>query len=152
MKKITGAQIRKHLGHGMKGENMKALSRGAEKVFFKVVDGLEESGSARKIDNTDGAFMAVNVDRLQKTDRGVYFAVAHNYLQNGDVMADPDMTFMVSAADGRVYPMTFQQDNLGIFNRGAYEENGRLMVAPRIQRDITKFANTWMRNIKEQQF
>ena len=127
--------------------SLKPLSPKAQAVFDHLTEGIDVGG-ARKIDNAKGLFMAVSIDRL--TER--HYSIAHNFIQNGDVMADPDMTFF-KAEDGKVYACTFQQDSLAIYRIG-------LDITPegviehenaREQRDQADFANGWMRNIADQQ-
>lgn len=128
-------------------ETLKALNQHAQAVFDQLTKDLDVGG-ARKIDNAKGLFMAVSIDRL--TER--HYSVAHNYVQNGDVMADPDMTFFKSA-DGQVYPCTFQQDNLAIYRVGLDITDEGVIEAEnaRVQADQAEFANMWMRNIADQQ-
>jgi hypothetical protein len=79
--------------------------------------------------------------------------VAHYYEQNGDLMADPEMTFLVSAVDGRVYPLSYRQDGLGIYRESVkFNEAGQIDGHyPREQRDEATFSGQWMKNIKFQQ-
>jgi hypothetical protein len=127
--------------------SLKPLSPQAQAVFDHLTEGID-IGSARKIDNAKGHIMAVSIDRL--TER--HYSIAHNFILNGDVMADPDMTFF-KAEDGKVYACTFQQDSLAVYRIG-------LDITPegviehenaREQREQAEFANGWMRNIADQQ-
>jgi hypothetical protein len=126
---------------------LKPLNESAQAVFDHFTKDLDVGG-ARKIDNATGAFMAVCVDRL--TER--HYSLAHYYPQNGDQMADPDMTFFKSA-DGKVYPCTFQQDSLAIYRVGLdiTDEGDIEYENAREQADQAEFADTWMRNIADQQ-
>jgi len=129
---------------------MKSLNAEAYAVFHKLIEGLDDLGDARKIDNTDGAFMPVHVDFLWQNKHGRVFAVAHHYIQNGDVMQDPDMTFLVT--EQGIYPLTFQQDNLAIYQEAAGIENGQFVTYDaKLQADLAAFADQWMMNIKVQQ-
>jgi hypothetical protein len=76
-------------------------------------------------------------------------SLAHNYQQNGDLMADPDVEFHVTRLG--VAPLTFQQDP-GIYRRWAWQENGRWRFHPRGQADLAAFCNQWMAHIKQQQY
>src|SRR5690606_5096374 len=126
----------------------KTLNKSAAKVFTKLIEGLAV-GEGRKIDNTDGAFMPVSVNRL--TDR--QYSVTHYFEQNGDFDPDPDMTFLVYPhAPDQIVPLTIQHST------GHYTEAYELDAnddpktwKPAVARDITSFANTWMKNIKMQQ-
>lgn len=126
---------------------LKTLSTHAQAVFDYLTKDLEV-GQARNIDNTNGSFMPVSIDRL--TER--HYSIAHYYEQEGDAMADPDMTFFKSA-DGHVYPCTFQQDNLAIYRVGLdiTDEGVIEHENAREQADLAEFANLWMKNIAEQQ-
>jgi hypothetical protein len=79
----------------------------------------------------------------------IQIAMAHNYEQNGDLMADPDVEFMVTPLG--VAPLTFQQDP-GIYRRWAWREKGQWRFHQRGQNDLAMFCNQWMANIKVQQW
>lgn len=125
----------------------KALSPNATRVLEHLIKDLPIGGH-RKFDNAKGIFMAVSIDRL--TER--HYSVAHNYIQNGDLMADPDMTFY-RTPEGEFWPCTFQQDNLAFYQVGLeITEDGSIEAEnPKAQADQADFANGWMRNIAEQQ-
>jgi uncharacterized protein YqiB (DUF1249 family) len=76
-------------------------------------------------------------------------ALAHNYTQNGDVMADPDMEIRVSLdpAWPAAEALTYQLDSLGVYQE-VYPEPDR--VAPRLKRELNAFLKTWLRTLKEQ--
>ena len=124
------------------------LSPAATAVLEHLIAGLKEVGDATKFDNAKGLFMAVSVDRLSSR----HYAVAHNYIQNGDVMADPDMTFY-RTPEGQFYPCTFQQDNMGVYWEGLeIEEDGTIVsLDEKQQASQAEFASLWMRNIADQQ-
>ena len=124
---------------------MKHLDQVATRIFNAIMAELGESDYC-KIANSS-VFMAVNVDRIAVDA----FTLAHNSVQNGDVMADPDMTFW-RGPDGHIYPCTFQNDFLGLFQETVTFKNGKpATYKPTLQANITKFANQWMRNIANQQ-
>ena len=136
---------------------MKCLGKRAEAIFRQLIEGLENPGDHRKIDNTGGSFMPVNIDVLSVNRQTVAgrqwcdmrVSLAHNYLQDGEVMADPDVEFLVTPLG--VAPLTFQQDP-GIHRRWAWQENGQWRYHPRGQADLTSFCNQWMGSIKAQQW
>ncbi len=131
----------------MPTDMLKPLNQHAQAVFEYLTKDLD-IGSARKIDHAKAPIMAVCVDRL--TER--HYSIAHYYQQNGDQMADPDMTFFKSA-NGLVYACTFQQDNLAVYRVGLdiTDEGDIEYENAREQADQAEFANTWMRNIADQQ-
>ena len=132
---------------------MKHLNKPATKAMDILTDGLRINSGSRKIRNNPcKSIMAVHVEKIGQNTSGAVFSVSHYYELNGDLMADPDMTFL-KGADGNYYPLTFQQDNLGIYRDAAiWDDNGNLKgYRPRMQADMTSFANIWMKNIKSQQ-
>jgi len=129
---------------------MKALSKRADEVFRKLIEGLTKPGDHRKIDNANGSFMPVSVEIIGRSGLGLLISIAHWYEQNRDLLRDPEVIFLIGA-DQHVYPLSFRQDNLGIDQEAAYVEDGVWKVRPKMQEDITKFCNMWLRNIKEQQ-
>lgn len=60
------------------------------------------------------------------------------------------MTFLVN--DTGVYPLTFQQAIPPVFQEAAKITDDGVKYSQKLQRDITRFANQWMRNIQDQQF
>ena len=129
---------------------MKAINKKAEVIFHRLTEGMVELGDHRKVDNANGTFMAVCVEIIGRSGLGPLVSVAHYYEQNGDLMRDPDIVFWVDA-DGHAYPISYRQDGLGIDQEAAVVENGKWNVKPKMQADITRFANQWMLNVEEQQ-
>ena len=93
---------------------MKPLSKQATRTFNRLVEGLDlQYYGAHKIDNAPGVFMAVCANVVDHTPLGPVVAITHYYEQNGDLVTDPEMTFLVidhNDERGRmVLPMTFEQ-------------------------------------------
>ena len=82
-------------------------------------------------------------------------SVAHYFEQNGDLMSDPEMTFEVIPGDdpkigwksGTWYPTSITQSPTGGYQEAVTVENGRVMVRPRLVRELKQFARMWNRNI-----
>ena len=129
---------------------MKALNKKAEVIFHRLTEGMVKLGDHRKIDNTNGTFMAACVEVIGQAGLGPLVSVAHYYEQNGDLMRDPDVVFLIGA-DQHVYPISYRHDGLGIDQEAAVVEDGQWNVKPKMQADITRFANQWMLNIQDQQ-
>jgi hypothetical protein len=131
---------------------LQPINKKARAVMDKLTEGITQGGS-KKIDNTGGAFMPVCVEKVGAIPWGPVFSVAHYYEQNGDLMADPDMTF-VQSASGEYYPLTYQQDGLGLYQEVIVktDENGKcLSYRPKLSKQLATFAGMWMSNIKQQQ-
>ena len=90
-------------------------------------------------------FMDLHIDRLT----GERIALAHNFLQNGDVMADPDMEILVNEKTRTAEALTFQQSTLGIYVT-VYPEPGRVDI--RAKKELNEFLLHWLSNLKKQGF
>lgn len=133
---------------------MRPINQKAQKIMDRLTRGITRENSHIRIDNNkpDSAIMAVVVEWVGDCTLGDTYSIAHYYKQNGDLMADPEMTFL-KAADGRYYPMSFKMDGLGVYREGIIWEDGEPRhINTREQRDEAIFAGTWMQNIKWQQF
>ena len=71
-------------------------------------------------------------------------AMAHNYVLNGDVMADPDVEFTVDKKNRMLYPQTYQQDSLQYFER----VDGDSARA----RELNHFMHEWFTNVVDQKY
>lgn len=134
---------------------VKSLNEKATAIFLKLVDGLEwceeDCKRCRKFDNASGSFQALHVEVIYGwKDGSKLVSLAHYGECNGDLMKDPDMTFVVSAEG--VYPCTYQNDWMGVFQSFMSKEKEGLSISNQRQyRDALEFAATWMDNIKWQQ-
>ena len=136
---------------------MKKLNQRAHKVMDKLTAPLNGVGSATKYDAHDYAskkrgIMSVSVECINEVEAGKIYSVTHYYEQNGDLMSDPDMTFLKAVSTGDYFPLTFRQDNLGIDQDSVVWKDGKITgIRPKMQSDMTTFANQWLMNIKDQQ-
>ena len=98
-----------------------------------------------------GIFMDLNIDHLshKDDDRSIVISLAHNYVQDGDVMADPDMEIRIIPSMKMVEAMTFQQDSTGTYQQ-VYLRDGRFY--PTLKKDLNDFLNYWLKNLIEQGF
>lgn len=82
--------------------------------------------------------MDVHIDNLFDNR----YSLAHNYVQNGDVMADPDCEVFVDWEKEEITCMTYQQDGLGVYQSADND--------PKRQQALTSFLATWLTNIASQ--
>lgn len=135
---------------------VRGLNEKATAIFLKLVDGLkwaeEDSQRCRTLDNAKGTFQALHIEVIYGwQDGSMLISLAHYGECNGDLMKDPDMTFVVSP-EKQVFPCTYQNDWMGVFQSFmAKEEDGLQISHPRQYRDACQFAATWMDNIQWQQ-
>lgn len=142
---------------------MKKLNENSTKIFIQLLKKLGAQENIKlKVDNYMPLSIELILDGI-KTPFGKarWYSIAHHYEQNGDLMRDPEMGFLV--VDNRtnesdlsliaIYPQMYQQDNLGI-----YEESIKLDKCAvngyidKWQRAHCAFANLWLKNIKAQGF
>lgn len=133
---------------------VRPINQKAQKIMDRLTEGITEENSHTKIDNNkpDSGIMAVIVEWIGDCKRGDVFSIAHYYEQNGDLVADPEMTFL-KMKDGRYYPLSYKLDSLGVYREGVvWDDSEPLYLNAREQRDEAIFAGTWMKNIQWQQF
>lgn len=134
---------------------MRPINLKAQAMMDRLTAGITRENSHTRIDNNkpDSALMAVVVEWVGDCKLGDVFSIAHYYEQNGDLMADPEMTFLKASASGKYFPMSFKMDGLGIYREGIIWEAGEpRRINAKEQRDEAIFAGEWMQNIKWQQF
>ena len=102
-------------------------------------------------------FMPLSIERLESESWWGYpvYSMMHYYIQEGDVMRDPDMTFAVLHEGEKVVPLTFRQDGAPFTPYGTlYQEvfSGPDKYQPALLKDLDSFLSSWTRNILSQGF
>ena len=129
---------------------MKHVSLSAKRTLDLLTRDLLRLGDAGRAENNP-SFMAVEVERVMESQAGPIFSIAHYYQQNGDLMRDPEMEFLLGA-DGQYYPLSFWQDAPTIRQEAVDWSNGSIAgIRSKMQSQLAAFANTWLRNIRQQQ-
>jgi hypothetical protein len=136
-----------------RANTMKKLNKKAARVFNAMIKLMGENDHL-KIDNTNGTFMPVVIEKVQEVmfyqSECTIYSVAHYFEQNGDLVPDPEMTFLVVKANTEViYPATFQ--NQMSYQESLFKDGVDWKFSRSMQSGHTDFANMWMGNIKEQQ-
>ena len=121
--------------------------------IIDLVGGLAalESRGAIRIENP--GYMPLSIDFLGTGPRDLpMIAVAHNFVQNGDVMADPDMQFEIDP-EGGYHPVNITQSPVGAYHEAVFiGDDGKVYIRPAVVRDLKSFARMWDRNIGAQGF
>ncbi len=96
-------------------------------------------------------FMDLNIDHLSHKDGNDFtvIAIAHNYIQNGDVMAEPDMEIKIIPEMQSIEALTYQLSSMGIYQQVYPDANH---VIPKLKKDLNLFLEMWLINIKAQKF
>ncbi|MCI0380540.1 MAG: hypothetical protein L0215_23380 [Gemmataceae bacterium] len=104
--------------------------------------------------------MRLVIEYVGEGPRGMpCISVAHYYELNGDLMRDPEIVFEVNPDEdplswktGNWGPVSYRQDNMGLFQETVFEDKGRVMVRPKLVLDLKAFAREWDKNIEQQGF
>ncbi len=99
-------------------------------------------------------YMPLHVEIIGRGPGGAtLLSVMHTYVQNGDVMRDPDVEVeVVPGSDVEWLPVSYRQDGLGIFQEAVSTEGGVVRYNRRLVADLKRFLKTWDRNIRDQGF
>jgi hypothetical protein len=133
---------------------MKSINKTSAVIFQKLVSLLGENEHL-KLDNAKDSFMYLSFEKLYDCDFGgrpaAVYSMSHYFEQEGDLIPDPDMTFIALRDNPEsFYPATFQ--NLLSYTEALYKNDKEIwMINKSKQADITYFANIWLKNIKYQQ-
>ena len=91
--------------------------------------------------------MSLHVEVIGRHGGWPIFSLAHYYEQNGDLVCDPDVTFLVA---DQVHLLTFEQG--GVVRQVAVQFKGQaIRLNEQLQGQITEFCNQWLRNLAAQQ-
>jgi hypothetical protein len=94
-------------------------------------------------------YMDLNIDHLSTTDKGeIIISLAHNFVQEGDLMADPDMEIMIHPHK-MIEALSYQLDSLGVY-QVVYPKPGK--VIPKRKTELNRFLNQWLTNLIDQGF
>jgi len=133
---------------------MTSLNIKSTGIFIQLATMADQNEGHIKIQNND-SFMAVSVERLYDFKFGefkaIMYSMAHYGELNGDLMADPEMTFIFVAGMQRIYPASFTNHYAGVYQECIFEDNGTWKISKKGQHDLALFADEWMVNIKDQQ-
>ena len=137
---------------------MKQLNNKSTHVFLKLIKKLGEEGHI-KIESK--GFMPLTLEFLHNvqtgTGQGKLYSLSHSYVQNGDLMRDPEMCFIVVTDpvtnNTLIYPQMYQQDSLGLYEESVHITDGKVTGSiPIWQAAHCSFANMWLKNILAQGF
>ena len=106
---------------------------------------------------TSEGYMPLSIEDIGHSLDGFrQISLCHYGEQNGDLMRDPDIVYVLQEIDGLLIaePVSFQNDYLGVYQE-VYDYNGegrRMHVNPRLKQELLSFSLTWLCNLKEQGF
>lgn len=104
-----------------------------------------------------GGYMPLNIEQIgHDRDGHALIAMSHTSIQNGDLMRDPEMVFVLhQQAEGvMAEPIEFRNDYMGVRQEVyEYDTNGhRTHIRPRLKKELLAFSRTWFTNLRDQGF
>lgn len=147
---------------------MRGVNQVTAKRIFKLWKMAQDNDGHIKIDNTEGAFMPVNVECIGGNSKFHFISICHYGEQNGDLMRDPEICYAIAkntvgyAEKGDfscfwVAPFSFRNDYMGMmqeflfFNPPGVKEGEIRGWKPGQFNDNVSFSRMWMKNIWDQQ-
>ena len=122
---------------------MHALNKQAKKIMETLIVQLDDG--YLKMDNTKGTYMPLTVEKvIDEPGFTAVYSLAHYGEQNGDLMADPEMTF--GECDHEFFPLSFRNDYIGVYQEVITEQ-----VDLKLQQELVEFADMWLQNVVDQQ-
>jgi len=137
---------------------MKQLYKKSVHIFLKL---LKKLGDGDHIKIESNSFMPLHLELLHniQTDagNGKLYSLSHTNVQNGDLMRDPEMCFIVipdpNSIGTLIFPQLYRQDNLGLYEESVQINDGKVTgFIPTWQASHCAFANIWLKNILAQRF
>ena len=125
---------------------MKTLDKKAAEILRALL--ALQTGT---IDNSDGVYMPVHIEIIEKTDKYDHISLAHYGRQNGDAMRDPEMIIALHKESQQFVPYYYRNDYMGMEQYSVRWTEEGVWLNRRLQADHTTFANQWLRNIATQQ-
>ncbi|MBC7837748.1 MAG: hypothetical protein H7Y39_03780 [Nitrospiraceae bacterium] len=123
--------------------------------FAKVLASL--LGNETAVCLTVNGSMPLSVEDIgQSIDGHRLIAISHYGEQQGDLMRDPEMIFEIHtyASPDMAEPLSFRNDDMGLMQEVyRYDDSGKKThVNTRLKQELTSFAKTWLKNLKDQGF
>lgn len=141
---------------------MKTLDKDSTKIFCLLLDKMK-GNQHLKIENEP--FMPLTIEHIGDAYGGEakLYSLCHYYVQFGDLMADPEVCFIVvdhrddqteAYEEVQVTPYSFKQANMGIDDESiSFNENDVIKKCnDDMQHEHAEFAELWLKNIGQQGF
>lgn len=130
-------------------------------VASKLYVNLERLGALNvkeslKVENKP--YMPLNIEKVYDfpvLKKGNYLlSLSHTYIQNGDLMRDPEIVFEIDPDNELAEPLSYLQDSLALYQQVyTYKDGKRAMVYPKRKREISDFCfRLWLPNLRRQGF
>ena len=121
------------------------------KALKPFIDAVNKAEGSRHF--TAPGYMDLVIENLYFNDfeGNPVYSISHYGVQNGDLMADPDMEIAVTK-DGRIIPRTYRNDFMGLHQEVFKTVEGRTLYSNQLLIDLDIFLWQWLQNIEQQGF
>lgn len=126
-----------------KGSRMKAAIEKIVSAQGKIDEFIQGEDFYLRIDNPP--FLPLVIER-----HGLSASVTHYFEQNGDLIPDPDMEFIITNSE-EWFPVATQFAT-GHYRRAIFFEEDKKLVSKNELCSQIQFANMWAKNLLEQGF
>ena len=116
-------------------------------MFVPYADKADAMGGAIRCKS--GGFMDLSIENLHYSDPygNPVYSMTHYGEQNGDLM-----TLSVNRADGRIIPLSFRNDYMGVYQEVIQLRKGKQMYSVSLLKELDDFLWQWLKNIDAQGF
>ena len=124
-----------------------------EKIFAKlsaIID-LNELKEKECLKFASSGLMDLNVNYLGDDGNGnTIISLSHNYLQNGDLMTDPEMHVRILPKIQMAEALTFQQDSAPrpTYQQVYTNQDGQIHMNRALKKNLNVFLLQWLKNIQ----
>lgn len=123
------------------------------KMVLPFVSAANNRGGHARFESR--GFEPLSVEYLHYSDHNgnPVYSMMQWYIQNGDLMRDPDLTFSVDESTGTVLPISYQLDGIAVYQE-VFRRNsaGQLMYSKRLLNDLDECFWCWLKNLSAQGF
>ena len=91
--------------------------------------------------------MDLIVEIHKKDGSYLEISISHVGEQNGDLMHDPEINYLVDTSTGKVVPEYLKNDYTGLFQQGRKMVDGKIITDDKITEELIGFTKTWAENI-----
>lgn len=91
--------------------------------------------------------MDLKIAVLYTDNKTMLIALTHNFIQNNDLIANPDIEIMLHKDTEKAEPLACQKDMLGVYQR-VYDNDGKCNTE--LKEKLNIYLNKWLMNLKRQ--
>lgn len=126
-------------------KKISVLNKNAVNSFKMIIARLSKS-NYQKFESQ--AYMPLSIEFLYNTDLGKVYSFAQTSVQNGDLMYDPEITYLINEDQSKIIPLTFTNHYQGIYQE--VFDLSEKKFSPQGVKDLVEFSNQWIPTLVKQ--